>query len=67
VVGEKEWVWSAAYRPQLGVRVPTAPGFCAMDRLPCGFGRRSGQDAARRDPPAIVGKFVEAATDGSGP
>jgi hypothetical protein len=67
VVGEKEWVWHMAYKPQSGVRVPTAPGFCAMDRPPCGFGGRSGQDAARRDPPAIIGKFVEAATDGPGP
>jgi hypothetical protein len=50
VVGEKEWVWPTAYRPQLGVRVPTAPGIRAMDKLPCGFGGRSGQATARRGP-----------------
>jgi hypothetical protein len=44
VVGEMEWVWPAAYRPQLGVRVPMAPRICAMDKLPCEFGGRSESD-----------------------
>jgi hypothetical protein len=50
VVGEKEWVWPAAYMPQLGVRHPMAPGIRAMDKLPCGFGGRTGHATARRGP-----------------
>ena len=38
-----------------------------MVGLPCEFGGGDGQDTARMDPPAIVGKFVEATTDSSGP
>jgi hypothetical protein len=67
VVGEGRGVRSSAYRPRLGGRAPTVPRFCTMVMPPCEFGGRGGQDTARMDPPAIVGKFVEATTDSSGP
>jgi hypothetical protein len=67
VVGEERGARSSTYRPRLGGRAPTVPRFCAMVVPPCEFGGRGGQDTARMDPPAIVGKFVEATTDNPGP